>query len=58
MNGTIAALTSQMFFPNKGMTSGAQVTCLVSPPKRLLNALDHGKVASRPRAWCRSSLYS
>ena len=32
-----------------------QVTRLVSPPKRLLNALDHGKVASRSRAWCRSS---
>ena len=28
---------------------------LVSPPKRLLNALDHGKVGSRSRAWCRSS---
>ena len=32
-----------------------QVTRLVSPPKRLLNALDHGNVASRSRAWCRSS---
>ena len=31
------------------------MTRLVSPPKRLLNALDHGKVASRSRAWCRSS---
>ena len=32
---------------------------LVSPPKRLLKALDHEKVASRPRAWCRSSsIYS
>ena len=31
------------------------MTRLVPPPKRLLNALDHGKVASRSRAWCRSS---
>ena len=31
------------------------MTRLVSPPKSLLNALDHGKVASRPRAWCSSS---
>ena len=32
------------------------MTRLVSPPERLLNALDHGKVASRPRTWCRSSV--
>ena len=32
----------------------AQVTRLILPPKRLLNALDHGKVASRSRVWCRS----
>ena len=31
------------------------MTSLVSPPKRLLNVLDHGKVASRSRAWYRSS---
>ena len=30
------------------------MTHLVSPPKRLMNALDHGKVASRSRALCRS----
>ena len=31
------------------------MTRLVSPPKRLLNALEHAKIASRSRAWCRSS---
>ena len=31
------------------------MTRLVSPPKRLLNALDHGKIASHSRAWCRYS---
>ena len=32
------------------MTSDDPMTRLISP-RGLVNALDHGKVASRPRAW-------
>ena len=35
--------------------SSKAVTRFISPPKRLLNALDHKKVASLSRAWCRFS---
>ena len=55
IHATLKPVTSRMFFPNKGMTSGGQMTRLVSPQERLMNTLDQGRVASRARAWCRSS---